>query len=234
MSDSIDDLLAKMPPRRILARRAFQGLFGAIIGAPVGMAIGFYFVLYGSSWLDPLIPGLEQLGWIGLFVAVPTGGFFGVMSGGVLAALRFRLFAVTFLPLFLALLIWHLILHRLRNDHQPRTYIVRVSGKAGEKFVGEVEADGQPQRVKGTFPAEFEFEAIRLRSEFTMLNSKKGDKISVDVIVNGVSRGPFDSDVGVRSEFKSFGYDERFGGTSSNQGIMDPEHARHLQDRAGL
>lgn len=215
--------------------KTLRGLAGGLIGAGVGLAAGLFFPFLACGLVDTLLgTSFGLIGWVVLFATIPGGFTLGLVYGGLTFARRPRLFAVTFAPLAFLLIGFIGICQFLREEiHTPRSYKLVVTGKPGKKYIGLVQADGVLHTLKGTLPTEFECQALHVEFAFAMVDPKVGEKISVEVLVEGKS--PYgrnngreviaedklkdhlnrqkDDDI-VAAEYKSSGYAEWIGSTS--------------------
>lgn len=190
--------------------RIWLVIIGAIIGLPVGAMLGAVLPPLACSLVDMLLGTRTGIVvYVAVFVTVPGGAVLGAVLGGLTFAKRPRLFAVTFIPL-VVLLVGILLTPYILREEIPirRTYSLKVTGQAGKEFVGLLRIDGELSQVKGTLPAEFEYETIDLELAFTLIEPNPGDMIRVRVLVDG--HWPFEPNDGVvvSAKYKSFGAGE--------------------------
>lgn len=157
----------------------------------------------------------------------------GAVLGGLLIAKRPRLFLPTALSIGILFLGFHLTFSTLREMDRPRNYVVRVSDRTGADFVGGIIVDGKLTQLKGNLPAEFKYQAKQVELAFGLVHPKDGDKIAVEVFVNGTKLHRSESIRGIHEQFDSFGYTEWAGGTSYvGGGDMSAEHVTLLKQNA--
>jgi len=200
---------------------------GVLFGIPVGASLGFYVVRFGG----PLVFGREfvQIGWLFAMLTVPGGALLGAVLGGLTIAKRPRLFLITFLPLAIFFVGLQITLSTLREMDRPRSFVLEIKGTPGAEYFGLVAVDGEIQKRKGSLPAKFEFEAFRIELAFALVSPKEEDIIAVKVSADGrdLDTGQ-DSPTGVHQNLRSFGYSEKFGGTSTYWHLMSPEEVDRL------
>jgi hypothetical protein len=106
----------------------------------------------------------------------------------------------------------------LREYDVPRTYVLKVSGRNGDDFFGEVRVDGQLHEVNGKTPSELEYQGLEVEFALALPSAKEGEKLVVEVFIDGKKAkygSKQESENGIASaKYKSFGYSETFGGTS--------------------
>lgn len=196
--------------------KALVVIFGVICGTFVGFVCGILGAMglgLFSKWMNPNDPSAGSVAIVVIETA-PVGAMMGAVLGGLFIAKRPRLFLATVLPVAIVFVALQLTLSTLREHNIPRSYVLKVSGKNAEQFVGEIQVDGEPQKVNGNLPAEFEYQALEVEFVFALPNAKEGEKIAVEVVIDGRSRGKEEREKHFGAKYKSFGYSETFGGTS--------------------
>lgn len=168
--------------------RAGIGVFGAIVGLPIGSLIAFYAI----RLLGPLVFGPEffQIAWFFMMFALPGGAIIGALLGAITGALRPRWFAITFIPLGLLFLALETAQYHLRRVEEPRLFTLEITtettlfpgGRAkGRNFIGKVKADGVLHKIEGPIPAKFTYNAVQLEYEITLADGKDDEYFSVEV-----------------------------------------------------
>lgn len=209
--------------------RTLVVIFGVVCGAYVGLGFGILGAMglgLFSQWADPNDPSAASVAIV-VIVTGPGGAMLGAALGGLFVAKRPRLFLATVLPLGVLFLGLHLTLSALRYHDVSRTYVLKVTGKQGEEFIGEVRVDGQLHKVKGNLPADFEFRALMVEFAFALPSAKQGEKIAIEVIIDGKPwrGGKQESEKRFAAKYQSFGYSETFGRISSwDRSDLLPEH----------
>lgn len=204
----------------LLTMRITLIFFGVGCGAFVGFALGVIGAIglgYWSQWMHPEDASAGSVAIVVIGTA-PGGAILGGVLGGVLIDKRPRLFLTTVIPLAVLFFGLHLTLEALRNHDVPRNYVLRVSGQQDEEFIGEVRVDGKLHKHKGRLPAEFEYQALTVELAFALPNAKDGERIAVEVLIDGRKQrgGKEHRERRIAAKYMSFGYSETFGGTSSS------------------
>src|SRR5439155_18988483 len=94
--------------------------------------------------------------------------------------------------------------------------------------------DGELRPLNGTFPAEFQFEAMEVELAFALVNPKEGEQIKVEVVIDGKTKSHSESPIGVHQLFASFGYAEWVGGTSIAEHLLSQDDASLLITRNAM
>lgn len=196
-------------------------VLAVLVGIVCGTIVGFFLGVLAAMSLGLLgklsAPDDPSAGSLAIFViaTAPMGAICGAVAGGFMAVQRPRVFRWTILPLAILFIGLYVVLSTLRSWHMPRTYLIKVSGAVGEQFVGEVRVDGKINKLKGNLPAEFEYQALEMEVAFALPNARPGQKIRVEVYVDGQQKWTGNEEVEKRYavKYKSIGYSETFGGT---------------------
>jgi hypothetical protein len=214
--------------------KSLSVFLGVLCGAYVGLVFGFLGAMglgLAFKWADPTDPSAGSIAIL-VIVTAPYGAIIGAVLGGLLVAKRPRLFLVTVLPLAVLFLGFQVATSALRSHDVPRTYVVKVTGKQGADFIGEVRTDGELHKLKGKLPAEFEYQALEVEFAFALPSAKEGEKIGFEILIDGKPKrgwsGKGEGEKRVAAKYRSFGYSESFGwfGGTSYWGGCDllPEH----------
>ena len=216
--------------------KALAVVFGVICGGFVGFVFGVLGAICLGlcfHWANPTDPSAGSIAIL-VIVTAPCGAMAGAVLGGFFIAKRPRLFLVTVLPLAILFLGLALTRSALESYDVPRTYLVKVTGKQGEDFIGEVRVDGELHKLQGKLPAEFEYQGLELEFAFALPNGKQGEKLAYELVIDGRPKrngwsGKGESEKRIAATYKSFGCSERFGGlvggTSYSSGTdLLPEH----------
>jgi hypothetical protein len=198
-------------------------IFGIVCGGFVGAVLGFFpaaCVDLLFRWANPDDPS-DTGAWVLLFGTVPGGAVLGAVLGRHFITTRPQLFRVTILPLAILFVGLPLTHSALESIDVPRNYVLKVAGPQGADFIGEVRVDGQFHKLNGNLPAEFEYQALEVEFAFALPNAKEGEKIVVEVFIDGKKKWHVkeQSETRFAGKYKSFGYSDSpavwpFGGTS--------------------
>lgn len=225
----------KASARDVLLKIVFV-VFGVICGGFVGLALGVALAMGVGYWSQLSSPDDPSAGAVAIIVILtaPLGAMCGAGVGGLLMALRPRLFLVTVLPLAILFAGIAATYSTMNSWDRPRHFVVNVGGTAGAQYVAEITIDGKREQRSGVLPVVIEADALRLELAFALLHPQGQDRISIEVTSDGASMGGgFDSPLGIQGELESVGYSEFWGGTSRSLGIMTQEQFDHLIQRGG-
>jgi MFS family permease len=213
-----------MKPLVVILGVACGGVVGLALGILGAMALGIW-----SEWANPNDPSAGSVAIV-VIATAPAGAMAGAVLGGLLISKRPRLFLMTVLPLAILLLGWYFTMSTLREMDRPRTFVVMLSGTSGAEYVGGTRVDGQLSKLRGKLPASFEYEAKEVELAFALVDPKDGEKIAVEVFVDGTNpHRRSESTSGIHELFVIFGYAEWAGGTSyCGGGDMSPENVAIL------